>query len=267
MNQNVPSFAYLRTIQSSTFINFPLLFERNIVTLPIFEYTCNESIHYRKGCTRMGYVWGVDSAQEVTKELYDCVLKNFGKPEYWGRYLTTVPNTSEGLTSKEISLLHNSGTKVMPIYNNFKSATGYRKGKVTAQNATFHAQRLKFPKGRVLFAHVEKAFNVDESWIRGYVDGLYNTDYKPGFYIDPVNGPFSSAYCKAVSKDSRVSNQSVLWSAQPERGVSKARKAPKFNPAKPKCKSNVWGWQYGQNAKNCPIDTNVIDDRLYNMLW
>ncbi|MFC0524260.1 glycoside hydrolase domain-containing protein [Pontibacillus salicampi] len=215
----------------------------------------------------MAYRWGVDSAQEVTKELYQCVLTNFGKPAYWGRYLTTVPDASEGLTAGEIKLLQDSGTKVMPIYNNFKEATGYRKGRVIAQNAAFHAKRLNFPKEKVLFANVERFFKVDEAWIRGYVDAMYNTDYKPGFYHDPVQGPFADAYCKAVSKDSKVANQSVLWSAEPEPGVTRAKKAPKFQPVKPSCKANVWGWQYGRSAKTCPIDTNLINDRLFELLW
>ncbi|KGX87234.1 glycoside hydrolase domain-containing protein [Pontibacillus litoralis] len=215
----------------------------------------------------MAYIWGVDSAQAVTKELYNCVLNHYGKPKYWGRYLTTVPNASEGLTPQEIDLLQNSGTKVMAIYNNFKEATGYRKGRVTAQNAAFHANRLKFPQGNILFANVEKFFDVDEEWIRGYVDAMYNTNYKPGFYNDPVNGPFQKAYCDALAKDNRVGTQAVLWSAEPETGVTKARKAPKFNPQKPNCKANVWGWQYGRDAEACPIDTNVINNRLYEMLW
>lgn len=65
----------------------------------------------------MGYVWGVDSATRATEDLYNCVLNNFGKPEFWGRYLTTVEGASEGLTREEVELLHNSGTKVLPIYN------------------------------------------------------------------------------------------------------------------------------------------------------
>lgn len=215
----------------------------------------------------MAYQWGVDSTQEATKELYDCVLKKYGKPKYWGRYLSTVPEVSEGLTASEIERLHNNGTKVMAIYNNFTEATGYRKGKVIAQNAVFHARRLNFPKGKVLFANVEKFFKVDESWIRGYVEGMHASGYQPGFTCDPTNGKFNEAFCKATSKDNKVSLQSVLCSVEPETGVTRARKAPKYTPAKLSCKSNVWGWQYGRNADACPINTNLINDRLLNLLW
>jgi hypothetical protein len=212
-------------------------------------------------------IWGVDSAEKVTKRLYDCTLQHFGKPEYWGRYLTTVPNASDGLTKEEILLLHNSGTRVLPIYNNFRDATGYQAGKIIAQNAVFHAKRLGFPKGKVLFANVERFFKVDEAWIRGYVDAMYPSGYKPGFYHDPVKGTFTGAYCAAAKTNDKVSVQSILWSAEPEYGATKKRDAPAYQPAKVSCPGNVWGWQYGRDAAQCPIDTNLIEQRLFEMLW
>ena len=215
----------------------------------------------------MPYNWGVDSATNVTSELYNCVLNNYGKPDFWGRYLTTVPNASEGLTQEEVELLHNSGTKVMPIYNKFQEARGYRQGRVIAQNAAFHAKRIGVPKGVVLYANVERFFAVDEAWIRGYVDAMYNSDYKPGFYHDPVEGNFSREYCKAVANNDRVSQQSILWSAEPDPGVTRRREAPEFNPTKVPCTANVWGWQYGRDSTTCPIDTNLVDERMYNMMW
>ncbi|WP_102028869.1 glycoside hydrolase domain-containing protein [Salirhabdus sp. Marseille-P4669] len=215
----------------------------------------------------MPYIWGVDSSTNVTTELYNCVLNNFGKPEFWGRYLTTVPNASEGLTQEEMELLHNSGTRILPIYNKFTESRGYRAGRVIAQNAAFHAKRLGFPKGTVLYANVERFFSVDEAWIRGYVDAMFTTDYKPGFYHDPVEGNFSKAYCDAVANNEKVSQQSVLWSAEPEPGVTRRREAPTFNPRKVPCNANVWGWQYGRDAESCPIDTNLVDERMFNMMW
>jgi len=66
-----------------------------------------------KGDPIVSVVWGVVCSEEVTEELYNCVLENFGKPQFWGRYLTTVAGASEGLTRTEIDLLHNSGTKTI----------------------------------------------------------------------------------------------------------------------------------------------------------
>lgn len=212
------------------------------------------------------YHWGVDSSQAVTTELYNCVLNNYGKPEYWGRYLTGVEGATEGLTKEEIQLLHSSGTKIMPIYNDFRRAVGESQGKVVAMNASYHAKKLGIRKGTFIFANVERSFEVDSAWIKGYVNYLYDTDYKPGFYHDPTEGSFAAAYCEASSRDRRIADQVILWSAEPDPGVTKAKEVPPFNPTKPECKANVWAWQYGRDSKICPIDTNLIDHRLLQML-
>lgn len=216
---------------------------------------------------KLSYLWGVDSATNVTQDLYDCVLKKYGKPEYWGRYIMGVEGVAEGLTQTEVDLLHNSGTKVLPIYSKFTSATGSREGRTMAQNAVYHARRLSIPLGTIIFANVENFFEVDEDWIVGYVEAMYPTGFKAGFYNDPNEGNFSRAYCQAVSQNDQVANQAVLWSAEPERGATRQRKAPTFAPSMPDCKANVWGWQYGRDAPDCPIDTNLIDRRLDTMLW
>mgnify|MGYP005839672859 CR=1 FL=1 len=212
-------------------------------------------------------VWGVDSAAPVTNNLYTCVKNNFGSPKYWGRYLTDIPNVSSGLTKEEIALIRDKGMKVLPIYNVFSEAIGYQKGQIAARNAVFNARRLGIPNNIVLFANVEKFFEVDEAWIRGWVESLYPTGYRPGIYHDPVEGGFASAYCEAVKNNNEVAVQAILWSAKPETGISSERKAPAFKPASPNCKANVWVWQYGRDAKTCPIDTNLADQRLLNILY
>lgn len=215
----------------------------------------------------MSYLWGVDSTTNVTKDLYNCVLKKYGKPEYWGRNITQLDDAAEGLTQIEIELLHNSGTKIIPIYSKLTAAIGSREGRTTAQNAVYHARRLGIPEGTIIFANVENSFEVDTDWILGYVEAMYPTGFKPGFYNDLIEGNFTSAYCQAVSQNDQVAVQAVLWSAEPKTGISKQRNAPKFDPSKPNCKANVWAWQYGRDASTCPINTNLINQRLYNLLW
>ncbi|OLO35910.1 hypothetical protein BTR23_16325 [Alkalihalophilus pseudofirmus] len=213
-------------------------------------------------------IWGVDSAAAVTPALYDCVIENFGKPEFWGRYLNTIPNVSDGLTVEEINRLRGNGVRVMPIYNDFAEAVGYRAGEIAAANAIFHARRLGFPTGVRVFANIENFFDVDEAWIRAWVDAFYPSGYKPGFYKDPLEGSFSEEYCAAIANSERVKVQSVLWSAEPEPGVTTKQNRPqRFTPAKPPCDTNVWAWQYGRDADVCPIDTVLSDRRLYDDMW
>ncbi|WP_112180547.1 glycoside hydrolase domain-containing protein [Paraliobacillus zengyii] len=215
----------------------------------------------------MSYLWGVDSTTNVTKDLYNSVLKKYRKPEYWGRYITSVEGVTEGLTQTEVELLHNSGTKILPIYSKFATAIGSREGRTMAQNAVFHARRLGIPEGTIIFANIENLLEVDKDWVVGYVEAMYPTGYKPGFYNDPNQGDFSSAYCQAVSENDQIAVQAVLWSAEPDTGISKQRKAPKFEPSTPNCTANIWAWQYGRDAPTYAINTNLINRRLHNILW
>ncbi|MBC9786187.1 DUF1906 domain-containing protein [Heliobacterium chlorum] len=215
----------------------------------------------------MAYEWGVDSASPADDQLLQCVINNFGKPRFWGRYLTTVPRVASGLTAEEISFLHGQNIKILPIYNDFRDAVGYGNGKNVARRAIENAERLGVSPGTFLFANIEHYFQVDEAWIRGWVDTLRTSGYKSGIYHDPIRGPFSSAFCRAVKRDARVGGETALWSAQPEITVTGPQDAPGFSPNRPDCTGNVWAWQYGRDSKTCPIDTNMIDTQLLNQLF
>ncbi|MEH7234919.1 glycoside hydrolase domain-containing protein [Bacillus sp. JJ1562] len=213
------------------------------------------------------YVWGVDSAATVDEELYTSVKSKLGNPKFWGRYLSEVPNVSQGLTKVEISFLRNRGIKVLPIYYVFSDETGYEKGQLAARNAVFNARRLGIPNNVALFANIERFFAVDEAWIRGWVETISPTGYRPGIYSDPIEGDFSNAYSEAVRKNNQVAIQTLLWSAEPEPGVTRERNAPIFRPHSPKSKANVWVWQYGRDSKDYHIDTNLADQRTLNYLY
>lgn len=212
-------------------------------------------------------VWGVDSARKVDQVLLSCVLQNFGTPKFWGRYLTDISNVSRGLTKMEISFLKSYHIKVLPIYNVFDQAIGREKAVTAVRNAVFHARRLGIPKETAIFANVESFFSVDSEWLSGWTETMVSAGYRPGFYHDPLNGSFPAAYCEAVKKNPQTAVQSILWSAEPQTGVSTERKAPKFQPALPNCKANTWIWQYGREARACSIDTNLADERVLKYLY
>ena len=96
---------------------------------------------------------------------------------------------------------------------------------------------------------------------------MYDSGYKCGIYNDPAHGTFNSAFCQAVKENKQVHIQTIIWSAEPEVGVTSPQRAPAFNPQNPNCQSNVWMWQYGRNAATCPIDTNHADTRVLASLW
>lgn len=214
-----------------------------------------------------GALWGVDSAAAVSVSLLNCVKTHYGMPEFWGRYLKTVPGAAEGLTRQESAFLRQHGIKILPIYSDFREAVGYAQGRIRARNAIYLAKLLGIPRQVAIFANVERFFAVDEAWIRGWADVFYNSDYKPGYYFDPKQGGFSAAYCHAASRDDKVLHHTILWSAEPAPGVTPKRDAPRYDPAGPPCSANVWAWQYGRDSKTCPVDTDLISPLLEKHLW
>ncbi|WP_062050180.1 glycoside hydrolase domain-containing protein [Bacillus sp. JCM 19034] len=211
--------------------------------------------------------WGVDSASAVTEELLECVRTQFGQPDFWGRYLHTIENVSDGLTSDEIRLIQNNGIKLMPIYNNFTDAIGSRAGTVAARNAIFRARQLGITEGTFIFANIENFFNVDADWIIAWVEAFQTGPYRPAMYADPDEGPFNEAYCESTERSSLVLEQSVIWSAEPELEPTSKQGAPRnFQPSRPNCEANVWAWQYGRDAATCPIDTVLMESRLFQAL-
>lgn len=213
------------------------------------------------------YEWGVDSAEYVTEDLFQCVIRYLGYPVFWGRYLLRVSGISEGLTEQEILLIQSKGVKILPIYNFIREAVGYMQGREAADHAIFHARRLGIPEGIPLFANVEQFFQIDEEWIQGWTEGMVAGRYISGVYNDPVTGGFSKAFCNAVKENEAIKNLTILWSAQPELEPGGPRNAPGYNPKTPACGGNVWVWQYSRRVTQCPVDTNLADSRLVNMLW
>ncbi|GIO26663.1 glycoside hydrolase domain-containing protein [Ornithinibacillus bavariensis] len=212
-------------------------------------------------------LWGVNSAARVTQDLYNCVIENLGKPLFWGRFLNTVQNVSDRLTESEIRFLRQNGVRIIPIYNDFASASGYRNGRVAAANAIFHARRLGYPEGNIIFVNTERSFEIDEAWIRGWVDAIRPSGFRPGIYGDPSSVTFNEAYCTAASNNEAVSRQLILWSHEPKHGTTKKKDAPAYKPIVPPCIANVWAWQYGENAQECAVDTNLIEPKLYEAIW
>jgi hypothetical protein len=224
---------------------------------------------------------GVDANVVVTEALYQCVIQNFGKPAFWGRYLKEIPNIAEALTKEEVSFLHAKGVKILPIHSAFKKedTVTYEQGVEIANEAISYARELGVPEGKIIFGDIESSYPVTEAWIRGFVHTFYPSGYRVGIYHDPINGAFKSAYCEAAIKDKKVREQTVLWSNQPQLGTLPPDQLRCFLPVRPPCECYgsstplVWAWQYGIDSETCAIngnrviDTNLINDKLFQILW
>ncbi|MDF2654475.1 MAG: hypothetical protein K0R19_949 [Bacillota bacterium] len=213
------------------------------------------------------YEWGVDSAGSVTEDIFQCVIRNLGYPRFWGRYLARIPGISEGLTSQEVFFIHSKGIKILPIYNAFQEAKGYLQGIHIAEDAVSYAQTLGIPIGTPLFANLERHFDIDKEWIIGWTEAIIRSGYESGIYNDPTKGNFNRAFCNAVNENEKVKQLTILWSAEPDLAPSGLWDAPSFLPAAPNCGGNVLIWQYSRDTSLCPVDTNLAEDWLVDVLW
>ncbi|HEU4963251.1 MAG TPA: glycoside hydrolase domain-containing protein [Bacilli bacterium] len=214
-------------------------------------------------------LWGIDTVNVVDPSFYACVADNYGTPAFVGRYLKSIPDISQGVTSSEVKFLHARDVKLLLIDNNFSSATGYENGQQEAQAAIEAAKRVGVPQDAniPLFADIETTYPVDAAWLKGWITTFDGSPYMAGFYANPLNGGFNAAYQQVVNQDRMLVLDTYVWSQQPSLGVTTEANAPAYDPARPDAPANTWVWQYGLEGKACNIDTDLIDSRLYDQLW
>nr|WP_275899499.1 glycoside hydrolase domain-containing protein [Bacillus piscicola] len=213
------------------------------------------------------YLWGVDTASIADKSLVECVEKNYGNPKVWGRYLGTKDGVSRGITMPEIERLREDGDHVLLIWNHFENATGFEKGQQVAQEAIKMADEFGVPQGTAIFADVEPTYPVDAAFLQGWYAGFQESRYKAGVYgvFDP-NSEVRAAFNEAAGESNEFQDNTYVWSAAPQVGVTTKKNAPSYQPEAPK-DSLSWGWQYGIEAETCNIDTNLFKSDLIEVSW
>lgn len=213
------------------------------------------------------YLWGIDSASETTEDFYACVRDNFGDPKVVARYLGTNEGVSHGLTSEQVDLIHSNEADILLIYNGFTDATGFDNGVNEAKKAVELAQELGAPDGVAIFADIEPNYPVDAAFIEGWYDEVSKSAYEPAIYgIFDSGEALTNAFNKAAENKGEIKENTYLWSASPNIGITTEEEAPEYNVDAPEG-SLAYGWQYGINDETCNIDTNLFNSNLTDVLW
>lgn len=213
------------------------------------------------------YLWGIDSASETTEDFYACVRDNFGDPKVVARYLGTNEGVSHGLTSEQVDLIHSNEADILLIYNGFTDATGFENGVNEAKKAVELAQELGAPDGVAIFADIERNYPVDAAFIEGWYDEVSKSAYEPAIYgIFDSGEALTNAFNKAAENKGEIKENTYLWSASPNIGITTEEEAPEYNVDAPEG-SLAYGWQYGINDETCNIDTNLFNSNLTDVLW
>ncbi|MBN8201319.1 glycoside hydrolase domain-containing protein [Bacillus sp. NTK034] len=212
-------------------------------------------------------VWGVDSASLTTSDLLSCVRENFGSPKVWGRYLGEKEGVSAGITPQEAKLLQDNNIKLLVIWNRFNDATGLENGQSEAKAAVQLAQELGIPEGVAIFADIEPNYPVDSSFIEGWYQAMEESPYHPGIYgIFDKEQALTKSFSEAAAENSSILENTFIWTAAPNIGITEQKQAPGYKPEAP-ANSLIAGWQYGIDAEECNIDTNLFNKDILDVLW
>ncbi|MCY0880519.1 MAG: DUF1906 domain-containing protein [Firmicutes bacterium] len=217
-------------------------------------------------------LWGIDSAAHAHLPFFHCVLRQYGPPDFWGRYLLTRHGICDGLSPLEIRFLHQHGIKILAIDNAFGAHThGRMAGILAGMHALEAAKRLKIPAGTAIFADIEITYHPDSSWMIAWAGMILQGGYRPGFYYNPRHSAFIQSFCAASHWMPALQN-ALLWSNQPQIGPKPRRQAPLWRPLQGACNQGYLAvWQHGINGRLCgsyaPIDTNWMDYRFLSALW
>ncbi|HZW68845.1 MAG TPA: glycoside hydrolase domain-containing protein [Pseudogracilibacillus sp.] len=207
--------------------------------------------------------WGVDSA-ESAEDLLQCVTEEFGDPKIYGRYLGEIEGTSTSLSKNEVEFLHDQDIQVLVIYNLITEATGYDHGGEHAQKAIELAKELDVPEGVAIFGDIEPDFPVDSAFIEGWYETLDDSPYEPALYgVFDEESEILAAY---NDTDETVQENTIVWTASPQKEISTEENAPEYNPQGPE-NAKVYGWQYAIEAEACEIDTNLFQEEMLDYVW
>ncbi|RYG72035.1 DUF1906 domain-containing protein [Lentibacillus lipolyticus] len=216
------------------------------------------------GKNKQEMYWGVDSASNADENLYQCTEENFGKPSIWGRYLGDKEGVSVGLDKDEAAFLHEKDVQILLIYNHFDDATGYDHGVEEAKKAIEYAKDLDVPEGVAIFGDIEPTFPVDSAFMEGWYDTLAESKYEPGLYgVYDEGSAILEAY-NAMKEEAQ--KNTVVWTAHPQQDPTSKSNAPEYNPQGPE-NAMLYGWQYGLEADQCAIDTNLFQNEMLDYLW
>jgi hypothetical protein len=218
-------------------------------------------------------LWGVDTAS-YAYDVLGPTEKLFGKPQVFGRYVTTNKSCNgNGLSGEEVSDLFRAGISIFLIDYSAGCGTPYMmtgpQGTAEAKAAAVAAAKLGVPKGVGIFEDVEWNDEITTAYMSAFYGELSSLGYLPGFYAQTSNTAtahrwFLDSYCTLATGADPAIQSSLYWASAPTQTDETGRgEMPAFDPNTfTSCASDppqVVGWQYARvydNPKRIDIDTD-----------
>lgn len=222
-------------------------------------------------------VWGVDTTDNVQQTNDITLTRNdLGSTPYFvGRYI--IWGGGSTLSSQEANYILSQGVRIMPISSPPNSyLLGATKGQAEAQAMINQAHNLGIPPYTVLWRDVETNYSVDAAYVGAFHSTFATSTYFGGFYENPDNGAFPTAFCNANAANADIAADVQLWASEPDfAGYDPhASKRPVWQPDYPRCAqaNTTVAWQYeirslfpAITAPNVDVDEMPVNDTC--LLW
>jgi hypothetical protein len=129
------------------------------------------------------------------------------------------------------------------------------------------ARDFGIPEGVALFLNVEPIYPIEANFILGWYDVISESEYSNGIYgVFHPDQEVYMAYEAAVEQNPDILENTFVWTASPNHGITTEDNAPEYNPDAPDG-SLIAGLQYGLDAETCNIDTNLFNGEVFEVLW
>jgi hypothetical protein len=216
--------------------------------------------------------WGVDTSGNVTQDLIDDAQSRIKKPDFWGRYLTGYP-----ITSDEIALLKQQRIRLLPIYQGTTAHPSLLSGGTSGQQGARDAaeaigiardtHNIPTGKGIAIYADIEPEYDVSHFWLEAWVGAMKDAGYLAGVYCGS-NQPGIIAGMSGL--DAVDPANVIIWSCMPHDTTKTGRGDVPVSFGTPgfvvgQAVYPVEMWQYCLDYGD--YDFNVCSDRAFNAMW
>ena len=219
-------------------------------------------------------LFGVDSKGESHVVLqnnlseFEWVVRNKLYPNFWGRNI----NGDNALTKEEITFIHEQGTKIAPIFSMSEGKETEAQGLEESAKAATLAVELNIPMGTTIFLEVPETENVTTEFMRGYIHGLLEEGFVPGFMANTdAKYEFDREFSRGMQTDKQSFETALVWATAPslqeyERVTTTHLIHPDvWVPFAPSgiTRNQIAVWQYGKECH--PIFDDKGKEKTFNI--
>ncbi len=228
------------------------------------------NISYEKsGDEILTLFFGVNSKYRADEKLqnnltlFEWVTRNKLFPNFWGRDI----NGETPLTSVEMKFLYDKNCRIVPIYFISGEYRTEDRGIDIAKEAATLLKNLNYPRNSALFLESDKESIMTRDFLRGYIIGIKNEGFVPGFRADTdAKYIFDREFSRGLQTDKALFKDALIWAKEPlldefnEITTTHMIHPDNWKPYAPSGikRSEIALWQYGEKCHPIYSDNDEL---------